>query len=89
MSKSAFEIFKNLSDKTRFEIVLKLFKKGEMSCKDVSESFKNLTQPTISHHFKVLEKAKVIMVRKEGTAHFYSLNKECLKKAGVDLSLVK
>ncbi len=87
--KTAFIIFKTLSDKTRLEIVLKLFKKGEMSCKQVSESFKDLTQPTISHHFKVLEKASIISVRKEGTAHFYSLHKDTLRRNGVDLSLLR
>ncbi|HRH25319.1 MAG TPA: metalloregulator ArsR/SmtB family transcription factor [Candidatus Paceibacterota bacterium] len=87
--KTAFTIFKTLSDETRLLIALKLFKKGEMSCKQVSESFKDLSQPTISHHFKALEKAGIISVRKEGTSHFYSLNKEILKKNGVDLSLVK
>lgn len=86
---SVVKIFKTLSDKTRLEIVLKLFKKGEMSCKEVSEHFKNLSQPTISHHFKILEKAKIIDVKKDGTSHFYSLNKTILKKNGVDLKLLK
>lgn len=87
--KNSFSVFKTLGDETRLLITLKLFKKGEMSCKQVSESFKDLSQPTISHHFKVLEKAGIISVRKEGTSNFYSLNKETLKKSGVDLSLVK
>jgi ArsR family transcriptional regulator len=82
------EVFKTLSDKTRLSIVVKLFKKGEMSCKEVSVFFKDLSQPTISHHFKVLENAKLINVRKEGTEHFYSLNQIQLKKNGIDLSII-
>ena len=87
--KNSFSIFKTLGDETRLLITLKLFKKEEMSCKQVSESFKDLSQPTISHHFKALAKAGIISVRKEGTSHFYSLNKETLKKAGVDLALIR
>ena len=88
MTKSAINIFKTLSDKTRLEMVLKLFSNGEMSCKDVSLHFKKLTQPTISHHFKVLEDADIISVRKDGTSHFYSLNKNKLKENGIDLSKI-
>jgi ArsR family transcriptional regulator len=84
-----FEIFKTLSDKTRLEIVLELWKSGEMSCQDISIRFKNLTQPTISHHFKVLEDKKIISTKKVGTAHFYSLNKKTLLDAGIDLKKIK
>jgi ArsR family transcriptional regulator len=87
--KNLHEIFKTLSDKTRMQIVLTLFKKGEMSCKDVSLNFKELTQPTISHHFKILGTAGIITVRKSGTENFYSLNKSVLQKSGIDLSLIK
>lgn len=86
---SVVGIFKILSDKTRLSIVLKLYKKGEMSCKQVSEHFTDLTQPTISHHFKVLEKAKIIKVKKVGTEHFYSLQKNILRQNGIDLKLLK
>ncbi len=86
--KNSFKIFKTLGDETRLQIVIKLFKKGEMSCKEVSEYFTHLTQPTISHHFKVLEENEIINVRKDGTSHFYSLNKANLKKSGIDLNLI-
>lgn len=81
-----YEIFKILSDKTRLEIVEFLSTKKEGSCADLSKRFKNLSQPTMSHHFKVLAKAGIISVRKEGTSHIYSLNKTCLKKLGLDVS---
>lgn len=81
-----YEIFKILSDKTRLEIVEFLSSKKEGSCSDLSKRFKDLSQPTISHHFNILVKSGIINVRKEGTSHFYSLNRGSLKKMGIDVS---
>ncbi len=89
MTNETIKIFKILSDKTRLEIIMKLFENGEMSCKDISSFFKKLSQPTISHHFKVLENAKIISIRKECTSNFYSLNEKKLRQSGVDLNLLK
>ena len=84
--KKTFEVFKILADKTRLQIVLTLYPEQEISCAEVSAKFKKLTQPTLSHHFKMLAKAGLMNVRKDGTANFYSLNKKLFKENGIDLS---
>ncbi len=83
-----FKIFKALSDKTRLSIAVFLAKNQETACSKFSESFK-LSQPTLSHHFSKLLEAGVILERKEGVSHFYRINHELLKKAGVDLKNIK
>ncbi len=35
-------------------------------------------QPTVSHHLKKLEEARLVMVRQEGRHRFYTLNQEYL-----------
>ena len=78
------KIFKALADETRLQVVRFLAQKKECSCGEVSTRFPKLTQPTLSHHFKILAEAKIITVRKEGTARVYALNRQALFVAGVD-----
>jgi len=37
---------------------------------------REVKQPTVSHHLKCLEEAKLVTVRKEGRQRFYTLNQE-------------
>lgn len=71
------EIFKALSDKNRL-LILDMLSCGELCACDIIEGL-NLTQPTISHHMKILQKANLINVRKEGKWMRYSLNLEVIK----------
>lgn len=80
-----FEIFKILGEETRFEIVQFLASVQESSCGDLSKHFPKLSQPTLSHHFKVLADAGIISVKKEGTSHIYNLNRLSLKKLGIEI----
>lgn len=41
----------------------------------------NFTQPTLSHHMKVLMECGIVNCRKEGTWMYYSLNKELAEEA--------
>lgn len=79
------ELLKILGEETRYEIVRFLSEKNERSCAELSEKFPHLSQPTVSHHFKVLADAGIIDVKKEGTAHTYHLNTQLLKKAGIEI----
>jgi ArsR family transcriptional regulator, arsenate/arsenite/antimonite-responsive transcriptional repressor len=79
------ELFKILGDETRFDIVSYLADLRERSCAELSEKFPHLSQPTLSHHYKVLADADVIVVRKEGTSCRYTLKRETLDDAGVTL----
>lgn len=57
-------VLKALGDKIRFRIVQKIAMAGELSCGQVGDRF-DLTQPTISHHLKVLADAGVLSVRRK------------------------
>ncbi len=81
----AYDIFKALGDKTRCEIILLLRERQEQSCADVAAHFTELTQPTISHHLKVLLEVGLIQVRKQGPTHWYSLCEGVFDKFGVDV----
>ena len=64
-------IFKALSDENRIRI-LKLLHSGEKcACKLLEEL--NISQPTLSHHMKVLCDAGIVTARKEGKWMHYSI----------------
>lgn len=68
------KIFKALGDSNRVQIV-DLLSCGELCACDLLEHF-NFTQPTLSHHMKVLISAEIVQTRKSGIWHNYSLNEE-------------
>jgi ArsR family transcriptional regulator len=63
--------FKALSDPTRLAIVNQLAGAGE-SCVCNLEPL-GLSQPTISHHLKILREAGLVESRRRGTWAFYRL----------------
>ncbi len=63
-----------IGDGTRVKILKQLRKKPNNVSK-IWASF-SLTQPTISHHLKVLEKMKIVFSRKKGREIYYFLNKK-------------
>jgi ArsR family transcriptional regulator len=76
------DIMKALGDVTRLAIVKKLSQFDSLNCSELSETF-DLTQPTLSHHFKRLIESEIIIAKKEGTHMIYSLNKPLLKTSGI------
>jgi ArsR family transcriptional regulator, arsenate/arsenite/antimonite-responsive transcriptional repressor len=80
----ALAVYKALSDETRLKIALKLNDVGECPTSVCSKSL-DLTQPTISHHMKVLLEAGVIIDTKEGTSKKYTLNTKHLTALGISL----
>lgn len=78
-------IFKAFCDENRIRII-KLLRPGEKcACKLLEEI--NVTQPTLSHHMKILCDAGIVVGRKEGKWTHYSISeqgveqaKECLKQ---------
>ena len=67
-------ILKALADPKRLKII-DILSCGSLCACDILDHF-DFTQPTLSHHMKVLEKAGVITVRKEGQWHHYQLTEE-------------
>lgn len=73
-TKETAEIFKAFCDENRVRI-LTLLKDGEKcACKLLEEI--DVTQPTLSHHMKILCDSGVISCRKEGKWTHYSISKE-------------
>ena len=72
------KIIKSLSDPSRLKII-DILSCGEKCACDILEHF-DFTQPTLSHHMKVLIESGLVEVRKEGLWSYYYLNvKNCNK----------
>ena len=68
---------KALGDPIRFRITQEIAAAGELSCGQVAEHFE-VSQPTISHHMKILMEAGVLVMRNQGKHHFTSVNRVLL-----------
>lgn len=74
-------IFKAFCDENRIQI-LDLLQSGEKcACRLLDEM--NITQPTLSHHMKILCDAGVVVGRKEGKWMHYSISEEGVR-VGID-----
>ncbi|GEQ50451.1 ArsR/SmtB family transcription factor [Tetragenococcus koreensis] len=65
------KIMKAIADPNRLQI-LDMISTGEKCACDILDDFE-FTQPTLSHHMKVLIEAGIVTARKEGKWHYYSL----------------
>ena len=72
-------IFGSLADSTRRDILKRVAKK-EMSIGEIANRY-NLTFAAVSKHLKVLEKAKLIVKRRQGKQQFVQLAPSTLKDA--------
>lgn len=70
----AAKIYKALGDEKRLEI-LEILSNGEKCACDILELL-TISQPTLSHHMKLLNDAGVVQARKEGKWVYYSLSKD-------------
>ena len=66
------KIFKALSDPSRLKII-NILSCGERCACDILKYF-NFSQPTLSHHMKVLSNCGLIQIRKKGSWICYTLN---------------
>jgi ArsR family transcriptional regulator len=67
------KVLKALADRRRIRMTRAIAAAGELSCGQVKALFQ-LSQPTISHHLKILADAGVITVREAGQHRFISVN---------------
>ncbi len=72
------KIFKALSDHNRLKII-DILSCGERCACDILEHFQ-FTQPTLSHHMKVLIDCGLVKGRKEGLWSYYSLRSSNCEK---------
>ena len=68
-----------IADPARLSILQEISIKGEVCCGDV-QLLTGLSQPTCSHHIRLLSDSLLIECRKEGRNHFFTLNKINFKK---------
>lgn len=76
-------ILKALGDPTRLEIIAML-SGGTLCACHILERFR-ITQPTLSHHMRILCDCKLVNARKEGKWMHYSLNKATLSSLRASL----
>jgi ArsR family transcriptional regulator len=71
--------FKALADPTRVAIVNRLGTADEVCVCELNAEF-DLSQPTISHHLKLLREAGLVAVTRRGTWAYYRLVDESLQQ---------
>lgn len=71
-------ICKALSDQNRLKIIGMLSSGEKCGCK-LLEAF-NITQPTLSHHMRILSECGLVEGRRDGKWTHYSLNYNILNK---------
>lgn len=71
-------IFKALSNTTRLQIIDMLSNKEMCAC-DLLDGL-SISQPTLSHHMKVLTETGLVLGRKEATWMYYSINRQFIPK---------
>ncbi|SDA21833.1 ArsR family transcriptional regulator [Ruminococcus sp. YE71] len=72
-------IFKALCDENRVQI-FRLLQKGERCACELLEAMQ-LSQPTLSHHMKILTDSGLVVGRKEGRWMHYSISEEGVRIA--------
>ncbi len=72
------QILKALGDDIRFQIFEMLRQGSLCACKNL-EKF-NITQPTLSHHLKIMCDSGLVLSERDGKWVYYSLNCDKLKR---------
>lgn len=75
METEAITISKAFSDENRIKIFTILKTEGECCACDLLNKL-SIHQPTLSHHMKILNDAKLITSYKRGKWMYYNVNKE-------------
>ena len=78
-NKKMAAMFKAFADENRIQI-LELLRDGERCACRLLEEMK-ITQPTLSHHMKILCDSGIVVGRKEGKWMHYSISAEGAKAA--------
>ena len=86
-AKKTAAVFKAFCDENRI-MILQLLQGGEKcACKLLTEM--NITQPTLSHHMKILCDSGIVKGRKEGKWMHYSISQDGIEEAQKYLDFLK
>jgi ArsR family transcriptional regulator len=74
-------VFKALADPVRLRLfsLIASHEDGEVCVLDLAEAF-HVTQPTVSHHLKVLREAGLIVAERRATSMYYSVKDHALAR---------
>ncbi len=70
------EIFRALADENRIA-VLEALSGGEMCASELLSGL-NISQPTLSHHMKILTESGIVLKKKHGQKTFYVVSKDAI-----------
>lgn len=73
------DVFRVLSDPTRWEIVREMAAVDELACRTLAETLP-ISKATISYHIKLLYYADLVSIRKDGRRFFYTLRRDKLRE---------
>ena len=79
-------LFKSFADENRIHI-LRILRDGEKCACHLLEEL-NISQPTLSHHMKILCDCGLVNDRKEGKWHHYSINADVWKEFSEFISVI-
>lgn len=79
MAIDAVAAFKALADGNRLRVVVLLGEQGESCACDLLEGL-GISQPTLSHHMRVLQEAGLVRCRRQGKWCHYSLERGSVKE---------
>jgi ArsR family transcriptional regulator len=71
--------FRALGDPTRQRMLALLEQAGELCVSEVARHF-DMTQPSISHHLRILREAGLLTAHKRGKEVYYAINAEELSR---------
>jgi len=74
-------VFKALGDENRIRILRMLCRGEKCACKLLEEL--NISQPTLSHHMKILCDAGIVAARRNGKWTYYTLNRDGVETVGM------
>ena len=75
--------FDALADPTR-RAILRVLRSGSRTAGEIASEF-DLTKPTLSHHFRVLEAAGLVRSERRGTRVVYALQASAIEEAAAEL----
>jgi len=84
--KKFVKIARALADPTRTRMLREIRKAGELNCSQVLERF-DLSQPTISHHIKILAEAGLVACRKAGPYHVMKVDEAVVNQFAATITL--
>ncbi|MBI4504632.1 MAG: helix-turn-helix transcriptional regulator [Chloroflexi bacterium] len=76
---AAMRVYKALGHPQRFRIIRMLSEREELGCGDLMAAC-GLSAPALSHHTRILQECGLLLVRREGAYHYFSLDTEQLAR---------